>query len=69
MWQQGELTFEMIKRTRNVFSLPEGEALAAGMLAMSIFKQKVMYMGQHAVVHLRRLDVGSTARREGTGDC
>lgn len=68
VWQQGELKFK-IKRTRNVFSLPEGEAVAAGMLATMIFKEKAMYVGQHTVVHLRWLGVASTARREATWDC
>lgn len=65
MWHQGELKFK-IKRTRNVFSVLEGEAMTAGMLAMSLFKQEVMYMEQHTVVHLTGC---SAAHQEGTWDC
>lgn len=42
--KKGGLKFKT-KIFRYVFSVPEGEAMAAGMLAISVFKQKVMYMG------------------------
>lgn len=64
---KGELKFK-IKRTRNAFSLPEGEAMAVGMLAMLIFKQKAIYRAS-TVVHLRELEVSSIAHREGIWDC
>lgn len=40
--------------------MAEGEAVAVGMLAMLMFRQEVMYMGQHTAVHLRWLDVSTT---------